>query len=58
MGELVDLLGLFPWCIVTVLVLSLFITAPWVGLQCVIVAFSDQTYSLIFCIVALRLDLV
>ena len=31
-------------CIVTINVLWLFLTAPWVGLQCVIVVFPDQTH--------------
>ena len=31
-------------CIVTVNVMWLFLTVPWVGLQCVIVVFSDHTY--------------
>ena len=30
-------------CLVTVYVLLFFLTVPWVGLQCVIVVFSDHT---------------
>ena len=30
-------------CIVTVIVLWLFLTVPWLGLQCVIVVFPDHT---------------
>ena len=35
-------------CIVTINVLWLFLTAQWVGLQCVIVVFSDHTHSNFF----------
>ena len=36
---------LLPYrCIVTVNVLCLFLTVPWVGLQCVIVVFPDHTH--------------
>ena len=31
-------------CIVTINVLWLFLTVPWVGLQCVIVVFPDHTH--------------
>ena len=31
------------WCLVIVIVLWLFATVPWVGLQCVIVVFPDHT---------------
>ena len=31
----------------TVSVLCLFLTVPWVGLQCVIIAFLDQTHFLV-----------
>ena len=31
-------------CVVTMGVLWLFITVPWVGLQCVIVVFPDHTH--------------
>ena len=34
-------------CIVTVNVMRLFITVPWVGLQCVFVVFHDHTHLLI-----------
>ena len=33
-------------CLVTVNVLWLFLTVPWVDLQCVIVIFSDHTHFL------------
>ena len=42
--ELAALLCLSAWCRVTVIVLWLFITVPWVGLQCVIVVFPDHTH--------------
>ena len=42
--ELVALLLLFFLCFVTVKVQWLFLTVPWVGLQCVIVVFPDHTY--------------
>ena len=41
--KLVALLLLSYGCIVTIIVLWLFLTVPWVGLQCVIVLFSDHT---------------
>ena len=44
--ELVALLILSSWCLVTVGVLWLFLPVPWVGLQCVIVAFPDHTHFL------------
>ena len=34
-------------CLVTVNVLWLFLTVPWVGLQCVIVVFPDHTHLLL-----------
>ena len=40
------LVALLLWsyrCIVTIYVLWLFLTVPWVGLQCVIVVFPDHT---------------
>ena len=48
---MVALLLLSYRCIVTVNVLWLFVTVPWVGLQCVIVVFPDHRYftSLTFC---------
>ena len=46
--ELVALLFLSFRCIVTVNVLQLFLTVPWVGLQLVIVAFSTHTHLLFF----------
>ena len=33
-------------CIVTINVLWLFLTVPWVDLQCMIVVFPDHTYLL------------
>ena len=33
-------------CIVTINVLWLFLTVPWVGLQCVVVVFPDHTHFL------------
>ena len=44
--ELIALLCLSSWCIVIFVVLLLFLTAPWVGLQCVIVLFHDNTLLL------------
>ena len=44
--ELVALLLLSYGCLVTVNVLWVFLTAPWVGLQCVIVVFPDHTHFL------------
>ena len=43
-GKLVALLLLSYICIVAINVLWLFLTVPWVGLQCVIVVFPDHTY--------------
>ena len=34
-------------CIVTIDALWLFLTVPWVGLQCVIVVFPDHTHLLL-----------
>ena len=45
-SKLFSLLSLSYRCIVTVNVLWLFLTAPWAGLQCVIVVFSDHTHFL------------
>ena len=42
--KLVALLVLSYRCIVTINVLWLFLTVPWVGLQYVIVVFSDHTH--------------
>ena len=42
--KLVALLLLSYRCIVTINVLWLFLTVPWVGLQCVIVVFPDNTH--------------
>ena len=44
--KLVALLLLSYRCIVTINVLWLFLTASWVGLQCVIVVFPDNTHLL------------
>ena len=44
--KLVALLFLSYRCIVTINVLWLFPTVLWVGLQCVIVVFSDHTHLL------------
>ena len=41
---LIALLLLSSWCIVPVIVLWLFLMVPWVGLQCVIVVFSDYPH--------------
>ena len=46
--ELVALLLLPNGCLVTVNVLWLFLTVPWVGRQCVIVVFPDHTRLLLF----------
>ena len=42
--ELVALLCLSSWCLVTVIVLWLLLAVPWVGLQCLIVVFSDHNH--------------
>ena len=44
--KLVALLLLSNRCIVTINVLWLFLTAPWIGLQCVIVVFPDLAHLL------------
>ena len=41
--ELDALLSLSSWCLVTVVVLWLFLIVQWAGLQCVIVEFPDPT---------------
>ena len=46
--ELVALLKLFPWCLVTVSVLWIFLTVMWFALQCVITLFPDHARFL-FC---------
>ena len=43
----VALLLLSYRCIVTIIVLWLFLMVPWVGLQCVIVVFPDHTHLLL-----------
>ena len=47
---LVALLLLSFACLVTVNVLWLFLTVPWVGLQFVIVVYSDHTHLLFNCL--------
>ena len=42
--KLVALLSLSYMCIVTITVLWLFLTVPWIGLQCVILVIPDHTY--------------
>ena len=44
--NLVALLLLSYRCVVTITVLWLFLTLPWVGLQCMIVVFPDHTHLL------------
>ena len=44
--ELIALLLLSYGCLVTVNVLLLFLTVPWVGIQYVIVVFPDHTHLL------------
>ena len=44
--KMVALLLLSYRCIVTINVLWLFLTVPWVCLQCVIVVFPDHTHLL------------
>ena len=44
--NLIALLLLSYRCVVTITVLSLFLTVPWVGMQCVIVVFPDHTHLL------------
>ena len=46
--KLVALLLLSYRCINTGNVLWLFLTVPWVGLQCVIVVFPDHSHSLFY----------
>ena len=45
--KLVALFLLSFRCLVTVYILWLFLTLPWVGLQCVIVVFPDHTHFFI-----------
>ena len=42
--KLVALILLFYRCIVTINVLWLFLAVPWVGIQCLIVIFSNHTH--------------
>ena len=44
--KLVALLLLSYWCIVTINVLLLFLTVPWVGLQYAVVVVPDHTHLL------------
>ena len=44
---MVALLLLSYRCLITVNVLQLFLTVPWVGLRCVIVVFPDHTHFLV-----------
>ena len=46
-GELVDLLLLSYVCCLTVNILWLFLTVPYVGLQCAIVVFPGYTHLLL-----------
>ena len=46
--KLVALLLLSYRCIVTINVLWLFFTVPWVGLQCLIVVFPDHTHLVLY----------
>ena len=45
--EMVALLLLSFLCLVTVKVQWLFLTVPWLGLQCVTVVFPDHTYLIL-----------
>ena len=45
--ELDALLCSSSWSFVIVIALLLFLAVPWVGLQCLIVAFSDHTHLLL-----------
>ena len=44
--KLVALLLLSYRCVVTINVMWLFLTVPWVGMQCVIVVFLNKTHLL------------
>ena len=55
--KLVALLLLSYRCIVTINVLWLFLTVPWVGLQHVIVVFPDHTHFLTKCCLDITQDL-
>ena len=46
--KLIVLIVLSYRCYVTIYVLWLFLTVPWVGLQCVIVVFPDHTHLLFY----------
>ena len=54
--KLVALLLLSYKCIATINVLWLFLNVPWVGLQYVIVVFSDHTH--IFCNITIKLTVI
>ena len=45
--EMVALLCLPSWCLLTLIVLWPFLMVPCVGLQCVIVVFPDHTHLLV-----------
>ena len=47
----VALLLVFYGCLVTVNDLWLFLSVPWVDLQCVIVVLSDHTHFVLLCYV-------
>ena len=44
--EIAGYFTLSSLCPVIVIILRLFLTVPWVGLQCVIVVFPDHTHML------------
>ena len=44
--ELIALLCLSSWCLMIVIIVWLFLTMSWIGLQCVIVVFPDHTHFL------------
>ena len=52
-GKLVALLLLSYRCILTINVLWLFLTVPWVGLQYEIVIFPDHTHLLFLTVIGL-----
>ena len=53
--ELVALFWLSYWCLVTVSVLWVFLTVPWVGLQGVIMIFSDHAHLSICLVIVLSI---
>ena len=48
--ELVAFLLLSYGCLVTVNIIWLFLTVPWVGLKCAVVVFPDHTRLLFGCV--------